>query len=106
MRLLTAALFLGLLLSLARAQTVFRVGCNTTNDGGLYRITCTEAEGSDTIVSYNYTINGVFQGTRTGGDFPIVIGKEDLNLGENTVKIVFTSARRATVELEILLRNF
>ena len=64
MRLLrTAALFLGLLLSLARAQTVFRVGCNTTNDGGFYSITCTEAEGSDTIVSYNYTINGVFQGT-------------------------------------------
>ena len=87
-------------------------------------MTCTEAEGSDTIVSYNYTINGVFQGTSellshrncmcfnelgltgTGGEFPIVIGKEDLDLGENTVKIVFTSARRATVELEILLRNF
>ena len=75
----------------------------------LFHTTIPSTECSKALVSYCPTETACFNElglTGTGGDFPIVIGKEDLDLGENTVEIVFTSARRATVELEILLRNF
>ena len=79
----------------------------------LFHTTTPSTECSKALVSYCPTETAcvlmslvLLTLTGTGGDFPIVIGKEDLDLGENTVKIVFTSARRATVELEILLRNF